>query len=227
MSNVRRAIAVPLIAAGIALVGACSGSTIAGTKIHPKDPYITRTSTTTKSAPTTAPAAAPGATAPATTSATGSSGAGSGAGSGNGSTPTTATPSKGSSGSVHLTGSFCDKVSQIISDNAHLFTGSGSTDPATQLADLKKGFADLDDAYHQLLTDAPSEIKADLEYAAKATDEANVKIQQLTTYSNDALSKIFAPLSSPEAKKHSDNLDAYTKKTCGFDPSAGASGTGG
>ena len=223
MSTIRRAIAVPLIAAGIALVGACSGSTTVGTKINPKDPYITRTSTTTKSAPTTAPAAAPGATAPATTSATGSSGAGSG----NGSPPTTVAPSKGSTGAVHLTGSFCDKVSQIISDNAHLFTGSGSTDPATQLADLKKGFADLDDAYHQLLTDAPSEIKADLEYAAKVTDEANVKIQQLTTYSNDALSKIFAPLSSPEAKKHSDNLDAYTKKTCGFDPSAGASGTGG
>lgn len=218
MPNIRRAIAVPLVAAGIALVGACSSGTIAGTKINPKDPYITRASTTTRSASTTRPAAAPGAPAPATTSGAGASGGGSGSGS----APTTAAPSKGSTGSVHLTGSFCDKVKQITSDNANLFIGSGSSDPATQLADLKKGFADLADAYHQLLPDAPSEIEADLQYAVKATDDANVKIQQLTTFNNDELSKIFAPLTSPEAKKHSDNLDAYTKSTCGFDPSSGA-----
>ncbi len=220
MPNVRRAIAVPLFAAVIALAGACSSGTTAGTKINPKDPYLTRTSTTTKSAPTTAATAGPGATAPATTAAAGGSGTGSGGGSGSGSTPTTAAPSKGSTGSVHLTGSFCDKVKQIINDSADLFTGSGSTDPTTQLADLKKGFADLADVYHQLLADAPSEIKADLEYAVKSIDNANAKVQQLTTLNDDTLSKIFASLRSPEAQKHSDNLDAYTKKTCGFDPNA-------
>ena len=178
MPNVRRALALPILIAGLTIVSACgsSGSTAKGAA----------TNSTPKSV-----------------ASAGSSGS--------------------SGGNVHLTGSFCDMAKQFTSTKNGIFSDSTSTDPTVQLKNLKQGFANASDALNQLDAKAPAAIKADVDYVVQQFETVNAQVQKLTAYDATQLSKVTSSLDSPEAQKHSNSLDAYTKSKCGIDPNAGAS----
>jgi hypothetical protein len=216
MARLHRSFAIPVLAAGLVLLAACGSSTSSGEKTVPKGAGTTTTvakpgdKSKTTSAPTTtvAKGGEPGTTA------------------GGGSSPDTtvkSTPSKG--GQIQLSGSFCDMIKQLNAQESDLFAPEQGADPATNLKNLKEAFANLVDVFKQLQAKAPAEIKADVDYTVTAFEKVNDKVQQLTAYTPEALATITGTdFSSPEAQKHSDNVDAYTKNTCGFDPSASGSG---
>ena len=184
MSRLHRSLAVPLFAASLLLVGACSSSTSSGAK---------------------------------TTAKTGA----------NDTTPTTVKPSQSvkPGGKVHLSGSFCDKVKELQTAGVANQSGPQSTDPKAMLKYLQDTFKTGYDAIKQIKGSAPSELKPDMDYLVNAYTEANTQIQALTTYDAASMTKITGLFSSPEAKIHSDKLDAYAKNKCGIDLNGGSSGS--
>ena len=210
MAHLHRSIAVPALAAGLVLLGACSSSTSSGTSTTPKRDGTTTTVATRVGTATTTTVTTGGE--PATTA-------------GGGSGPDTtarSTPSKG--GKIQLSGSFCDMIKQLDAQESDIFNPDEGADPATNLKNLKEAFANLVEVLKQLQAKAPAQIKSDVDYTVNAFAKINDQVQKMTTY--DQLAAIAGTdFDSPEAQKHSDNVDAYTKDTCGFDPNAGESGS--
>ena len=200
MSHLRRLLALPVLAASVLLVGACSTSTSTGTKAKTSATTSVASQSTTGGASKTEP----------TNAATATTAAGE------------ASPGKGK---VHLTGSFCDMIKHVDSQMKELFSPTGSTDPADQLKDLKHLYGNIADAYHQLQGNAPSEVKADVDFGVRSVDQINEQVQNLTTFDMEKISTFARDMDTPEAQKHSDNLDAYAKDKCGLDPNADNSGS--
>lgn len=201
MSLLRRSLVLPVLTASLLLVGACSASTTTGTKAK------TSATTAAASQSTTSRGASQTESTNAATSTTVASHANTG------------------DGKVHLSGSFCDMIKQVSSEMESLMTPSSSTDPADQLKNLKQVWANIADAYHQIQRKAPAEIKDDIDFGVKAIDQINERVQKLTSMEPDEIAKIGGDLGSPEAQKHDDNLNAYAKDKCGFDPNADTSGS--
>jgi hypothetical protein len=217
MARLHRTFALSVLAASLVLLGACGSSSSSGEKAAPKGSGATTTVAKPgdKSNTTMAPATTvAGGTAPGTTTRGGSSP----------DTTVKSTPSKG--GKIQLSGSFCDMIKQLDAQQSDVFAPEAGADPATSLKNLKEAFANLVDVLKQLQAKAPAQIKADVDYMVTAFDKVNAQVQKMTTYGPEELSAITgSDFDSPEAQKHSDNLDAYTKDTCGFDPNADTTGS--